>query len=80
MGINKTVVSELHEELKESAKEAGLNIRAGKKTQATVQNRTTRIISEILPIKDHDIELVRSFKYLGTVIGTTNGEAEEIKA
>ena len=31
MGINKTVVSELYEELKESAKEAGLNIRAGKK-------------------------------------------------
>jgi hypothetical protein len=80
IGINNGAVPEVHEELKERAKEAGLNIRAEKtKTQATVQNRRTRIISEILAIKDHDIEVVRSFKYLGTVISNTNEEAEEIK-
>ena len=45
-----------------------------------VQNRRTRIRSEILAIKDHDAEVVRSFKCLGTVINNTNEEAEEIKA
>jgi hypothetical protein len=77
IGINKRTVSDVYEELKERAKEAGLNMRTEKqKTQATVQNRRTRIISEILPIKDHDIGLVRGFKYLGTVISNTNEEAE----
>ena len=80
IGRNKRAVSEVYEELKERAKEGGLSIRAGKtKPQATVQNRT-RTISEIMAIKDHDIEVVRSFKYLGTVIGNANEEAEEIKA
>jgi hypothetical protein len=63
IGINKRAVPEVHEELKETAKEAGLNIRAETtKTQATVQNRRTRIIiiSEILAIKYHDVEFVRS--------------------
>jgi hypothetical protein len=73
IGINKRVVSEVYEELKERAKEAGLNMRTEKqKTQVTVQNRRTRTISEILPIKDHDI----GFKYLGTAISNTNEEAE----
>ena len=31
-------------------------------------------------VKDHDIEVVRSFKYLGTVIRNTNDETKEIKA
>jgi hypothetical protein len=34
----------------------------------------------ILTIKDHAIETVRSFKYLRTVISSTNDETEEIKA
>jgi len=34
----------------------------------------------MLAIKDHDIEVVRSFKYLGTAISNTNEEAAEIKA
>jgi hypothetical protein len=33
-----------------------------------------------LTIKDHDIEDVRSFKYLGTAINNTEDETEEIKA
>jgi hypothetical protein len=35
------------------------------KTEAVIQNRRTGGISEILTIKDHDIEVVRSFKYFG---------------
>jgi hypothetical protein len=45
-----------------------------------VQSSRTGRTSEILTLKDHDIEVVRSFKYLGTVINNTNDEAEEIKA
>jgi hypothetical protein len=30
--------------------------------------------------KDYDIEVVRSFNYLGTVINNTNDKTEEIKA
>jgi hypothetical protein len=45
-----------------------------------VQNRITRRISETLTSKDHDIETVRDFKYMGTVINTNNDEIEEIKA
>jgi hypothetical protein len=45
-----------------------------------VQNRRKTRISEILAIKDHDIEVVTSFKYLGIAISNTNDETEEIKA
>jgi hypothetical protein len=37
-------------------------------------------MSKILTIKDHDIEIFRSFKYLGTIVNNTNDEREEIKA
>jgi hypothetical protein len=33
-----------------------------------------------LTVTDHDIEVVRRFKYLGTVINDTNDETEEIGA
>ena len=55
-----------------------LNIRV-EETKAVVQNRRKRRIREILAIKDHDIEVGRSFKYLGTAINNTNGETEEIE-
>jgi len=45
-----------------------------------VQNDRTRRISEILAIKDNDIEVDRSFKYLGTLSKNTNDKSEEIKA
>jgi len=45
-----------------------------------VQNRRTRRISETLSLTDHDIEAVRSTKYLGTVHNNTNDETGEIKA
>ena len=40
----------------------------------------TRRVSEILKIKNHDVEYVRSFKCLWTAISNTNNETEEIKA
>jgi len=43
------------------------------------QNRRTRKIRRILAIKDHDIEAVRSFKYLGTVISNTDDEQKKSK-
>jgi hypothetical protein len=39
-----------------------------------VQNGRTRRLREILTTKDHDIEDVRSFKYLGTTINNINDE------
>jgi len=39
-----------------------------------VQNKRKRRIRKIFTIKDHDIEVVRSFKYLWTVINNTNCE------
>jgi hypothetical protein len=47
-----------------------------------IQNMRTRTrrISEKLTFKDHDTEVVRSFKYLGTAINNTNYETYEIKA
>jgi hypothetical protein len=44
-----------------------------------VRNRRRRI-NELLTVKGHDIEVFRTFKYLGTVINNTNDETEEIKA
>ena len=32
-----------------------------------------------MAIKDHDIEVVRSFTYLGTALNDINGETDEIK-
>jgi ribosomal protein S3AE len=55
----------------------GLSIRT-EKIKAIVQNRRTRI-SRILAIKDHDIEAVRRFKYLGTVINNTDDEQKKSK-
>ena len=64
---------------RERAKEVGHNITV-EETKGLVQNRRTRRISEILTLEDHDIEVVRTFKYLGTVINNTEDETEEIKA
>jgi len=33
-----------------------------------------------LTIKDHDVEVVRSFKYLETLINNTNDTRDKIKA
>jgi hypothetical protein len=33
-----------------------------------------------LTVEDHNIEVVRRFKYLGTVINDSNDETEEIRA
>jgi hypothetical protein len=79
VGRMKGAVAEVYEELKEKAEEVGLNITITK-TKAMVQNRRRRRISEILTNKDHDIEVVRGFKYMGTVINNTNDETEEIGA
>jgi hypothetical protein len=45
-----------------------------RKTKAMVQNKRRRRISKIFTIKDHDIEVVRSFIYLWTVINNANDE------
>lgn len=79
MARRKRAVSEVYEGLKEGAKELALNIIV-EKTKAVVQNRRKRRISEILAIKDRDVEVVTSFKYLGAAITNTNGETEERKA
>jgi len=44
-----------------------------------VQNRRTNITSEILTVTDHDIEVVRIFKYFGAAINNTNDETQEIR-
>ena len=78
MGGMKRAISDVYGELKERAKEAGLIISVDK-TKAMVQNR--RLGKEgILTVEDHRIEMIRSFKYLGTVISDINDETEEIWA
>ena len=67
-------VSELCEKLKDGAKEVGLNITLGRKKKA--QWYKTRI-SEMWTTEDQEIEAVRIFKYMGTVINYTNDETEE---
>jgi len=48
-----------------------------------VQNRKTirrrRRRSEILTINDNNVEVVRSLKYLGSVVDSTSDETEDIK-
>ena len=66
--------------MKERAIEVGLNNSANTKKKAMVQNRRTIRVSKILTIKDHDIEVVGSFKYLGTVINNTKDKTDKIKA
>jgi sorting nexin-29 len=78
MGRVKRAVSEVCEEMKERAKEVVLNIR-GEKIFAVVQNRKTKRISETLTVKGRGVEVVRSFKYLGTVINNTNDTTDKIK-
>jgi len=48
-----------------------------KKTKAMVQSRRLGK-GRTLTIEDHKIEVVRRFKYLGTVINDVNDEMEEI--
>jgi len=50
------------------------------KQNKKVQSRRRKRISEILALTDHNIEAVRSSKYLGTVNNNTNDETEEVKA
>jgi len=64
MGRTKISVSEVYEELQERAKEVGLNITV-EETKELVQNRRTGRISEILTLKDHDIEDVRNLDIWG---------------
>ena len=56
----KRAISDVYGELKERAKEVGLNINV-EKTKAMVQNRRLRR-TETLTINDHDNEVVRRFK------------------
>jgi hypothetical protein len=44
-----------------------------------VQNRRPRRMSETWTIQDHGTEVVKRFKYLGTVINNTDDEIFEIK-
>jgi sorting nexin-29 len=78
MGRIKRVISEAYGELKETAKEVGLIINV-EKTKAMVQTRRLGK-GRTLTIEDHKIEVVRRFKYLGTVINYVNNEMEEIRA
>jgi hypothetical protein len=78
MGRTKRAISEVYGELKERAKEVGLNINI-EKTKAMVQSRRPGS-RRTLTVEDHDIEVVMRFKYLGTVLNDTNEEKEEIQA
>jgi hypothetical protein len=76
MGGTKRAISEVYGELIERAKEVGLIINV-EKTKAMVQSRRPGT-GGTLTAEDHKIEVVRRFKYLGTVINDTNNETEEI--
>jgi sorting nexin-29 len=78
MGRMNRAISEVYGELKERAKEVGLNINI-EKTKAMVQSRRPGR-GGTLTVEDHKIEVVRRFKYLGTVINDIKDETEEIRA
>jgi len=78
IGIRKKALSEAYGELKERAKEVGLIINV-EKAKAIVQSRRLGK-GRTLIIEDHKIEVVRRFKYLGTVTNDVNDETEEIRA
>jgi hypothetical protein len=79
VGRTKRAISELYEEVKERAKEVGLIINVKKKIKAVVHSRRPGK-GKILTVGDHNIEMVRRFKYLGTIINDTSDEIEEIQA
>ena len=60
MGRTKRAISEVYGELKERAKEVGLNINV-EKTKAMVQSRRTGR-RRTLTVEEHDIEVVTRFK------------------
>ena len=70
IGRTKRAISDVYGELKESAKEVGLIINVDK-TKAMVQNSRLGK-GGTLSVEDHKIEVVRRFKYLGTVINDSN--------
>jgi hypothetical protein len=76
MGRTKRANSEAREELKERAKEGGLIINV-EKTKAMMQSKRIGR-GRTLTVEDHKIEVVRRFKYQGTVINYVYNEAEEI--
>ena len=76
MGRTKRTISDVYGELRERAKEVGLIINVDK-TKALVQNRRLGK-GGTLTVEDHKIEVVRRFKYLGTLINDSNDETEEI--
>jgi sorting nexin-29 len=75
MGRTKRAISEVYGDLKERAKEVGLNINV-EKTKAMVQSRRPRR-RRTLTVEVHDIEVVTRFKYLGMVLNDTNEEKEK---
>jgi len=78
MGTTKRAISAVYGELRESAKEVGLIINVDK-TKAMVQNRRPGK-GGTLTVENHKIEVVRRFKYLGTLITDSNDEMEESRA
>jgi hypothetical protein len=78
MGRTKRAISEAYGELKERAKDVGLIVNV-EKTKAMVQSRGLEK-GKTLTVEDHKIEVVRRFKYLGTVINDVKYKTEEIRA
>lgn len=76
-GRRKRTVSE---ELKKSGKEVGLNIKVKKKKQEPWYKIGQEEQTKYWQLKDHNIEVVKRFKYLGTVISDTSDDTEEFKA
>jgi hypothetical protein len=69
-------ISEAYGKLKERAKEVGLIINV-EKTKAMVQSRRLGK-GRTLTVEDHKTEVVRRFRYLGTVINDVNDKMKEI--
>jgi hypothetical protein len=73
--MGRTKRAKVYEELKERAKEVGLNISTEKN-----KSNSTKQEEDILTLNDHDTKVIRSFKYLRTVINNTKDETVDIKA
>lgn len=76
---NKEGIEEILEHLERGANEGGLIINEAK-TKYSIISRNERRTSPYISINGHNFEVVRHFKYLGSIISSDNSINEEIKA
>lgn len=79
LGRSVLAVKESFVEMEEEASNIGLKISENKTKYLALDRRNGVRLGQNLTIGDYNIETVQSFKYLGSILNTTNEIEEEIK-